>query len=66
MSLQDLKDWINGNRSMTQSVNALSQRLDNLPPKLNLSHKPESNIEKLSIPSYKIDNSYRLTSRSQK
>ena len=66
MSLQDLKEWIKGENDMVESVNPLGQRNDNLPSRLNLSHKPQSNIEKLALPSYKIESSHRLTSRSQK
>jgi len=50
MSLEDLKIWLNGGQiSITAGdVYPLGIKQENLPPKLNLSHKPISNIDKLS------------------
>ena len=67
MSLDGLKEWIqeNGgesNRSSLLSTNHLKiRRDDNLPPALNISHKPISNIDKLR-PSSEF--SQRLSSNS--
>lgn len=65
MSLENLKEWIGS--VPTKPFNPLALRQENmpLPPKLNLSHKPNSNIDKISS-TYQTEYSQRLTARSQR
>lgn len=49
MSLNDLKDWLEGRGSHLKLGNGLSQREDNLPLRLNLTHKTTSTIDKIGM-----------------
>lgn len=67
MSLDDLKYWLNGGKISSNTageVYPLGLKQENLPPKLNLSHKPVSNIDKLSYGNTEVPD--RISSRSHR